>query len=158
MLLTTAYAQSEVKIGLLLGAAFAIALILSVMPVLSYPFRLLFTIIHELSHGLAAILTGGHFVRFILTRNGSGVATTAGGMGCLILPAGYLGTTLFSAGLILLGSLTEVTPYVLGTVGGLLILFVLWYGRSSLMALGPAFLGWLMWVAWAADLIGLFFY
>jgi hypothetical protein len=63
------------------------------------------------------------------------MAYTAGGTGCLILPAGYLGTALFSAGLILLGGIENIAPYVLGTLGGFLILFVLFYGRTSTLAL-----------------------
>jgi hypothetical protein len=63
------------------------------------------------------------------------VAYTAGGAGCLIKPAGYLGTAFFSAGLILLGGFDTFAPYTLGALGVFLILFVLIYGWASPMAL-----------------------
>jgi hypothetical protein len=129
------YAQSRGNFPMLLAVAIITAVIVNFTPVLSYPFRLLFTIIHELSHGIIARVTGGRFVRFELSRRGSGMAYTAGGTGCLILPAGYLGTALFSAGLILLGGIENIAPYVLGTLGGCLMLFVLIYGSASPPAL-----------------------
>lgn len=154
-------AQNNSSFPLLLAAAIVAAVIVSFVPPLSYPFRLLFTIIHELGHGFMAWLTGGRFVKFELSPNGSGMAYTAGGAGCLILPAGYLGTALFSAGLILLGGLANIAPYVLGALGGFLMLFVLFYGWASPMALisglvlGLGFIGVAGWTteAWSIFLL-----
>jgi hypothetical protein len=153
-------AQINSSIPLLLTAAVVAAVIASFVPLLSYPFRLLFTIIHELSQGFMAWLTGGRFVKFELSASGSGMAYTAGGAGCLILPAGYLGTALFSAGLILLSGLVNAS-YVLGALGGFLILFVLFFGWTSLMALlsglvlGLGFIGVAGWTdeAWSIFLL-----
>ncbi len=139
--------QTNLYSPVLIVAAIIAAMIVSFVPILSYPFRLLFTIIHELSHGFVAELTGGHFVKFELSGEGSGVAYTAGGTGCLIKPAGYLGTAFFSAGLILLGGFDNIAAYALGALGGLLILFVLIYGWTSPLALfsglllGSSFIG-----------------
>lgn len=135
MVLAGLYAQSSSTFPLLLAAALGAAVIISLVPFLSYPFRLLFTIIHELSHGFGAWLTGGRFVKLEISADGSGLAYTRGGVGCLILPAGYLGTALFSAGLILLGGINNIASYVVGALGGFLILFVLIFGWSSLVAL-----------------------
>jgi hypothetical protein len=129
------YAQSNSSFPLLLAAAVGAAVVISLIPILSYPFRLLFTIIHELSHGFMAWLTGGRLVKFAISADGSGVAYTRGGTGCLISPAGYLGTALFSAALILLGGIDDIASYVIGTLGVFLILFVLIFGWSSLVAL-----------------------
>jgi hypothetical protein len=85
--------------------AFMIALVLWQMQglfFLAYPFRLFVTMIHELGHGLAAVLTGGSFVRFEVTRRGAGLAWTSGGSRFLVIQAGYLGTALFGAGLLYL--------------------------------------------------------
>jgi hypothetical protein len=62
-----------------------------------YPFRLFVTFVHEAGHGLSALVTGGHFLRFEVFANGSGVATTAGGSRFLIPQMGYLGAALFGA-------------------------------------------------------------
>jgi len=65
-----------------------------------YPLRLLVTLIHELGHGTAAILTGGEFVRFEVFSNGAGLAYTRGGIRPIIIAAGYLGTAIFGATLL----------------------------------------------------------
>jgi hypothetical protein len=45
--------------------------------VIAYPLLLLSTLVHELGHGLAAVLAGGELVSFELYSDGSGVARTA---------------------------------------------------------------------------------
>lgn len=91
-------------------AAFVIAVVLwqvEGLSLLTYPLRLFVTLIHELSHGLAAILTGGTFLRFEVGQHGAGLAYTRGGSPFVILQAGYLGTALFGAGLLLLTHLSR---------------------------------------------------
>jgi hypothetical protein len=90
---------------LLAAAAFVIAFALWQMQglfVLTYPFRLFVTMIHELAHGISAVLTGGTFVQFEVTSRGAGMAYTRGGSPFVIIQAGYLGTALFGAGLLYL--------------------------------------------------------
>jgi hypothetical protein len=90
---------------ILAGGAFVLSLVLRQIPILgwiTYPFQLFVTLVHELSHGLAAVLTGGRFVDFTISFNASGLATTAGGWRWIIIPAGYLGTALFGGVLLLL--------------------------------------------------------
>jgi hypothetical protein len=69
---------------------------------LLYPFRLFVSLIHELGHGTAALISGGRFLKFEVFDNGAGLATTAGGNPLLILPAGYLGAAGFGAVLLVL--------------------------------------------------------
>jgi len=86
-------------------AAFLIALLLWQMQglfFLAYPFRLFVTMIHELAHGMAAELTGGDFIHFEVTQRGAGLAWTSGGWRFFIIQAGYLGTALFGAALLVL--------------------------------------------------------
>ena len=90
---------------ILAGAAFGLSLVLRQVPVLAwavYPFQLLVTLIHELCHGLAALLTGGRFLNFTIAPNASGLAITAGGWRWLVVPAGYLGAALFGGLLLVL--------------------------------------------------------
>jgi hypothetical protein len=89
----------------LAGAAFVLSFILRQIPLLGwlmYPFQLFVTLIHELSHGLTAILTGGRFLRFTISPLSSGAAITAGGWRWLIIPAGYIGAALFGGALLVL--------------------------------------------------------
>ncbi len=90
---------------ILAGAAFALSLILRQVPVLAwliYPFQLFVALVHELSHGLAALLTGGRFIEFVIAPNASGLAVTAGGWRWFVIPAGYLGAALLGCLLLLL--------------------------------------------------------
>jgi hypothetical protein len=120
-----------------IGGAGALALLLSAVPwlwPLGYPFRLLVTIVHELSHGLAALLTGGSFARFVVFPNGEGVAYTAGGWRALIIPAGYIGVAIFGAALLLLGRSHRWSRAALGAVGAAVLLLALRYGIPSIFS------------------------
>jgi hypothetical protein len=49
----------------------------------SYPFLLLSTVAHELGHGLAGVLVGADFTRFVMYADGSGQALVSGDLGRL---------------------------------------------------------------------------
>lgn len=58
-----------------------VTILLYVIPygdVIGYPLVLLSTLFHEMGHGIAAVLIGGDFHRFIMGTDGSGVAYTSG--------------------------------------------------------------------------------
>ncbi|MGC4046323.1 MAG: M50 family metallopeptidase [Armatimonas sp.] len=63
----------------------------------TYPLRILVTFIHEGSHALATVLTGGMVVGMGVSADGSGLTLSRGGLGMIISSAGYLGATLFGA-------------------------------------------------------------
>src|SRR5215217_2007374 len=71
---------------------------------LFFPFRLFDTFIHELSHGLATIITGGSFLRLVVYPDFSGMAWSSGGLRWFVTSAGYLGSALFGAVLTLLSA------------------------------------------------------
>jgi hypothetical protein len=102
---------------------------------LLYPFRLFVTYVHEAGHGLAAILTGGRLLGFVVSPDGSGVATTVGGWRWLILPAGYLGAATFGALLFFVANRFPHSRYLSGGLGVLLILFTVLFGLSSFTAI-----------------------
>jgi hypothetical protein len=68
----------------------------------AWPFRLFGTFVHELSHGLAAIATGGDFQRFSVHADLSGLAWSAGGIRVIVSSAGYIGSAIFGGVLIAL--------------------------------------------------------
>jgi hypothetical protein len=149
--------QLNIETVLVLVAAAVVGILLSFTP-LFYPFRLLFTTIHELGHVFAAILTGGEVESFEIYRkkkNGKlGVTKYKGGDDRFITPAGYLGTAIFSAGLILLSGFPYLAPYTVSILGIMLLLSVLRYGRLFSTALiGSLWSVLFFWVAWNADLI-----
>ncbi len=59
------------------------------------PIKVFVVFLHELSHGLAAILTGGNVERLVLLEDQGGLAFTRGGNNFLISSAGYLGSALW---------------------------------------------------------------
>lgn len=75
--------------------ALIIAFILSYIPILRAPFSWMMTYFHEISHGLAAIITGGSVVNIELHLRGSGLCYTAGGIRFFVTFAGYAGATLW---------------------------------------------------------------
>jgi len=44
---------------------------------IGWPFQWLFTLCHEMGHGIAALVSGGGFERLVVFADGSGVATTS---------------------------------------------------------------------------------
>ncbi len=121
----------------LIGFAGLAALLIAVIPLLgliNYPFRLLLTIVHELGHGLAALITGGEFIRFVIFPNGAGLAYTAGGWRFMVIPAGYLGVAIFGAVLILLGRNHRWSRGAIAVIGGAMIILTIRYGLPSIFS------------------------
>jgi hypothetical protein len=72
-----------------------LAFIIDYLPLVNLPFLWSETFFHEISHGLAALLTGGVIHNISLNFNGSGLCTTSGGMPFLISFSGYAGSALW---------------------------------------------------------------
>lgn len=134
-------------------------LVLSRYPVgetIVYPLRLLGTFVHELSHGLAALATGGRFERFTVDPDLSGLAWSAGGWRWLVSSAGYVGSAIFGGVLMLLAT-RGVPSRALLMIGGVLlgVLCVLFvrnpFGVVTGLALAAtlALLGFWLREAWA---------
>lgn len=72
-----------------------------------YPFKLLATWLHEMSHGVLMLLTGAGFSHLEIYRDTSGIAFAQRGVGGLgraaIASAGYMGAALLGATLLVLG-------------------------------------------------------
>jgi hypothetical protein len=67
-----------------------------------YPLKILVVFLHEISHGLAAVLSGGSIVEIQLQSGEGGHTYTTGGNAFLIYSAGYLGSMLWGALLLVL--------------------------------------------------------
>lgn len=67
------------------------------------PLKLLVVLLHEMSHGLMALATGGAVEEIIIAADETGACRTSGGHDLLIVSAGYLGS-MFFGGLILVSS------------------------------------------------------
>ena len=96
---------------------------------LLYPFKLLATWLHELSHGLAMMLTGARFRSVVIYRDTSGLAYGDGGVGPLgaavIAAAGYMGTALWGALLLVVTPSARSARIAMLVLAGLLVVTAL---------------------------------
>jgi hypothetical protein len=114
---------------LVLPLALAVATLLLWGTPVVYPFRLFVVFLHEISHGIAAVLTGGQIVSIAMS-NAGGVCYTRGGWRLLILNAGYLGSLLWGALFLLLGAHRTRARSIVAVVGLFTILITLAYVRT----------------------------
>ncbi len=74
-----------------------VAIALRQIPIARLPFVWFGTYFHEMSHGLSAILTGGHISRIDFSFNGAGLCYTAGGFRNMVTFSGYTGASIWGA-------------------------------------------------------------
>lgn len=110
--------------NLLLFGAIFIGVLALWDTMLVYPLKVLVVLMHELSHGLAAVLTGGSIVDIEVNENQGGVCWTRGGSRFIVLSAGYLGSMLMGAGLLVASARTKHGDRALATALGAVILGV----------------------------------
>jgi len=109
------------------------ALIISQIPLISIPFKWLESYFHEISHGLAALVTGGTIVKIQLFPNGAGLCTTRGGMNFLISFMGYAGAALWGMGIYFVASMHQRIAQILsGIIALLLVTTLIFWARDIL--------------------------
>jgi len=96
------------------------------------PLRLLVVFLHELSHGLMAVATGGRVIGIEITPYEAGHALTEGGHVFLITSAGYLGSVVWGALILWLAGKTTRPAWVTAALGALLIVLAVWWVRPAL--------------------------
>ena len=94
------------------------------------PLKIFVVFLHELSHGLAAVLTGGQIEELSLSPQQGGHAITRGGNRFLILSAGYLGSLLLGIALLGVALRTRADRLMLGLCGGAMLVVTLLYIRD----------------------------
>ena len=99
------------------------------------PLKILVVFFHELSHGLAAVMTGGRIVELSVDARQGGYTITQGGSRFVTLSAGYLGSLMFGAGLFLAALRGRADHMVLGALGAVMLGVAVLYVRD-LMGLG----------------------
>ncbi|MCX7557134.1 M50 family metallopeptidase [Xanthomonadaceae bacterium JHOS43] len=142
---------------LALVIAVAMSLLLVVLPRLwpalgwlAWPQALIATLVHELGHGVAALLSGGGFESLRLYPDGSGVAMTrnsaAGLQRALIAAGGPFGPPLAALGLFIAARRARVARAALALVALVLVLALLMWVRN------PFGIGWVALCALVAGL------
>lgn len=82
-----------------------------------YPLKLFVVLLHEVSHGLAAILTGGRIDEIRVYREEGGRTVTTGGNAFLITSAGYLGSMLFGVVILVVSTRTRGSQWIVMLLG-----------------------------------------
>jgi hypothetical protein len=147
--------QHKESIGFLLGAT-ALTIVVSYAPfgfAIVYPLRLFVTFIHEGGHALAALLTLGSVDRLVIYANASGETYTRGGLSPLIASAGYLASTIYGAGLLMLLHDGGRAKAVLTLTAAVVLALTGFFSADSFsLFIGIALTGMLIWVAiaWSA--------
>ena len=131
---------------LLLTAA-AISIILWFIPfaeVLTFPFRIFVTFIHEGGHAIAALLTGNSVGSLSVAMNASGETYTSQGgtiSQMLVASAGYLGSMTYGALLLVLIRRSVAARVVLIGSAGLVLALTLIYGLFMPLFSGASWSG-----------------
>ena len=97
-----------------------------------YPLKIFVVMLHEISHGIAAVATGGTIERILLDPAQGGACHCPGGSAFLTLSAGYLGSLLW--GVLLLGLASRAAPSpraALTAVGVVVALLTALYVRNG---------------------------
>jgi hypothetical protein len=125
---TTTRRRTRLLLGV--GAFYAVLWLLWATPVV-LPLRVFVVLLHEISHGLAAVATGGSVQRIVVHANEGGATYIRGGNAFIILSAGYLGSLLWGLGMIeAAGARTKVRRNALGGLGVFVLLVAAVYVRN----------------------------
>ncbi len=112
--------------------------------VLTYPFRLFVTFIHEGGHAIAALLTGNAVESLSIATNASGETyTTQGGLfsQMLVSSAGYIGSMIYGVALLVMIRKAVAARIVLIASGVIVLLLTIIYGVYKPMTSGAAMSG-----------------
>jgi len=97
-----------------------------------YPLKIFVVLLHELSHALALWMTGGAVESITLDPRQGGVTYGRGGIAFLTLSAGYLGSLLFGALLVLAAQGRKIrSGLLLGSVGVAVLLLTAFVIRNG---------------------------
>lgn len=116
------------------------------MEYIFYIFTLFVTFLHELGHVTAALLTGGSAHALQINPDGSGVATTSGGIRGIIEAGGYLGSIIFGNIILRLGIGKQTVARILVAVIGAVMIAssLIWFSTVQsfmfTMAVGIGFI------------------
>ena len=97
-----------------------------------YPLKIFVVLLHEVSHAVALVLTGGQVESITLSPLQGGATYGRGGIPLLTLSAGYLGSLGFGALLVVGAQSRRISSrLLLGIVGGMVLALTLIYIRNG---------------------------
>jgi hypothetical protein len=116
--------------GLVGFAAFFAALWLLWNTPTVLPLKLFVVFLHEISHGIAAVATGGRIDRIVIEANEGGACYCGGGSPFVTLSAGYLGSLAWGLALMWLARFERRAHWTTAAIGAVTGLVTLLYIRT----------------------------
>ena len=99
--------------------------------VLMYPLKIFVVFMHEASHGLAAVATGGRIVEIQINPQQGGHALTQGGSRFWTLTAGYLGSLMWGGIILLLAARTRFDKAISILIGIGMVVISIGFGSAT---------------------------
>lgn len=97
-----------------------------------YPLKIFVVLLHEVSHGIAAVVTGGSIRSIVLDPYQGGATSTVGGNAFLTLSAGYLGSLGWGALMVEAARARRIrSDLVVGLIGALVVALTALFVRSA---------------------------
>ena len=107
-----------------------------------YPLKLFVVLLHEVSHGAMAVITGGQVQRIVVTPDQGGACYCPGGNAFLTLSAGYLGSLVWGAVILALARARSPAPRDSTTaIGAVVLALTALYVRNTFGILFGALFG-----------------
>lgn len=116
--------------NLLIPLAVAVVVLVFWNSFFVYPLKIFVVFLHELSHGIAAVITGGSIEKIELSPQQGGVCYTSGGIRFIVLSAGYLGSLLWGSLLLVLSTRPRLDRPIVAVLGALTLLVTIVYVRT----------------------------
>lgn len=91
--------------------------------IIIYPVKLFVVLLHEISHGIMAVISGGKIISIQISENLGGQCITSGGVSFLVASAGYLGSLLFGSAIFISSYNKKYSSWITTIIAVLLILF-----------------------------------
>ena len=121
------------KLRFILGfAAFFAALWFMWDTSIVYPLKIFVVLLHEISHGIASVATGGGIEKITLEPGQGGACHCFGGNAFITLTAGYLGSLLWGAAMFSAARSDRVkTHWVNGFIGATMMVLTIFFVRTG---------------------------
>ena len=95
------------------------------------------TLVHEMGHAVATVLTGGHVASLTIVADGQGhggITQSYGGIRFITTQAGYLGTAIFGCFLVWLSQFHKLSKGILVSIGSLIAIASVWFIAPGLLS------------------------
>ena len=96
-----------------------------------YPIKLFVVLLHEISHGIAALLTGGEILIIEVNERIGGYCQYRGGNQLIVASAGYLGSLVWGGVILVVASRTDYSRQLSTILSAVLIVVTLLWIRNT---------------------------